>query len=122
MSAINHPHQASPSNSASGHVSEVQQEELGGLVGHVLRHLYATFALEAGVPLAELCFLLNHSASSGGVTMGYLHPSIDYLGAWQEKASARVMGSLGLSRKEGMWPPSEQVGSEVVCLGAALAA
>jgi integrase len=64
-----------PSNSASGHVAEVRVDALGELVGHALRHVYATLALEAGVPIAELKFLLNHAVSSGGVTMGYLHPS-----------------------------------------------
>jgi hypothetical protein len=49
-----------------------------------LRHICATLALEAGVPIAELKFLLNHAVSSGGVTMGYLHPSLEHLAEWQE--------------------------------------
>ena len=85
-----------PSDSASGHVAEVRVDALGDLVGHALRHLYATLALEAGVPIAELKFLLNHAVSSGGVTMGYLHPSLDHLRGWQEKTTARIMGAIGI--------------------------
>ncbi|HHW4683340.1 MAG TPA: integrase, partial [Xylella sp.] len=63
-----------PSDSKSMHVAEVQQPELGSLTGHGLRHAYASLALQAGVPLLELKFMMNHSASSGGVTMDYTHP------------------------------------------------
>jgi integrase len=84
-----------PSDSASGHVAEIRADALGDLVGHALRHLYATLALEAGVPIAELKFLLNHAVSSGGVTMGYLHPSLDHLRGWQETATARILAALG---------------------------
>ncbi len=94
-----------PSDSGSGHLAEVQQEELGGLVGHALRHLYATLALEAGVTIAELKFLLNHSASSGGVTMGYLHPSLEHRRRWQEKASFKILAATGLAWTERRWPP-----------------
>jgi hypothetical protein len=69
---------------------------LGGFVGHALRHLYATLALEAGVPIAELKFLLNNAVSSGGVTMGYLHPSLEHLRGWQEKATARVLSAISI--------------------------
>jgi integrase len=93
-----------PSHSAKGHVAEVQQEELGDLTGHALRHTYATLALESGVPLAELKFLLNHAADN--VTLGYLHPSLDHLRAYQEKASAYVLGKLGLKHEPGTWPPA----------------
>jgi integrase len=93
-----------PSTSRSGRVSEVQQEELGDLVGHALRHAYATLALEAGVPIAELKFLLNHAADS--VTMGYLAPSLDHLRAWQERASAYILDKLGLKHAPGTWPPT----------------
>jgi integrase len=85
-----------PSGSASGHVAEARVDALGELVGHALRHVYATLALEAGVPIAELKFLLNHAVSSGGVTMGYLHPSLDHLRGWQEKATARILAAIGL--------------------------
>jgi len=85
-----------PSHSGSGHVAEVRDDALGEFVGHALRHLYATLALEAGVPIAELKFLLNHAVSSGGVTMGYLHPSLDHLRGWQEKATARILSAVGL--------------------------
>jgi integrase len=94
-----------PSDSASGHVAEVRVDALGGLVGHALRHLYATLALEAGVPIAELKFLLNHAVSSGGVTMGYLHPSLDHLRRWQENATARIFLVIGLVCTQGHWPP-----------------
>lgn len=95
-----------PADSASGRVAEVQQHELGGLTGHALRHAYASLALQAGVPLLELRFLLNHSASSGGVTMGYLHPSIDHLREYQEKASTYILAALGLMHEPGTWPPT----------------
>ena len=94
-----------PADSASGRVAEVQQAELGELTGHALRHCYASLALQAGVPLLELRFLLNHSASSGGVTMGYLHPSLDHLRAHQERASAYILDALGLVHEPGAWPP-----------------
>lgn len=92
-----------PADSKSGHVAEVAQHELGDLTGHALRHAYATLALESGVPIAELKFLLNHAA--GNVTMGYLNPSLHHLRAWQEKASARVLDALGLTWTPGEWPP-----------------
>jgi integrase len=93
-----------PSHSASGHVSEVQQHELGDLTGHALRHTYATLALESGVPLAELKFLLNHAADN--VTLGYLHPSVEHLRKLQERASAYILGKLGLRHEPGAWPPT----------------
>ena len=92
-----------PADSKSGHVAEVAQHELEGLSGHALRHTYATLALESGVPIAELKFLLNHAA--GNVTMGYLNPSLQHLRAWQEKASAKVLDALGLAWTPGEWPP-----------------
>lgn len=92
-----------PADSKSGHVAEVTQHELDGLTGHALRHTYATLALQAGVPIAELKFLLNHAA--GNVTMGYLNPSLDHLRGYQEKASAYVLDALGLQWTEGEWPP-----------------
>lgn len=92
-----------PADSKSGHVAEVAQHELDGLTGHALRHTYATLALQAGVPIAELKFLLNHAA--GNVTMGYLNPSLDHLRGYQERASAYVLDALGLQWTEGQWPP-----------------
>lgn len=92
-----------PADSKSGHVAEVAQHELDGLTGHALRHTYATLALQAGVPIAELKFLLNHAA--GNVTMGYLNPSLDHLRGHQERASAYVLDALGLQWTEGEWPP-----------------
>ena len=92
-----------PADSKSGHVAEVAQHELDGLTGHALRHTYATLALQAGVPIAELKFLLNHAA--GNVTMGYLNPTLDHLRGYQEKASAYVLEALGLEWTEGQWPP-----------------
>lgn len=92
-----------PGNSAAGHVTEIYQQELNNLTGHALRHLYATLALEAGVPIAELKFLLNHAI--GNVTMGYLHPSVDYLRTLQEKATIKILDTLGLVYTEGHWPP-----------------
>ncbi|QDD90363.1 tyrosine-type recombinase/integrase [Pseudomonas oryzihabitans] len=95
-----------PADSRSGRVSEVKQAELDGLTGHALRHTYATLALEAGVPLAELKFLLNHAI--GNVTMGYLNPSLGHLRSLQERASARVLEALGLTWTVGQWPPVPQ--------------
>ena len=92
-----------PAESKSGHVVEVAQYELDGLTGHALRHTYATLALQAGVPIAELKFLLNHAA--GNVTMGYLNPTQDHLRGYQDKASAYVLDALGLQWTEGEWPP-----------------
>lgn len=92
-----------PADSKSGHVAEVAQHELDGLTGHALRHTYATLALQAGVPIAELKFLLNHAA--GNVTMGYLNPTLDHLRGYQDKASAYVLEALGLEWTEGQWPP-----------------
>ena len=92
-----------PADSKSGHVAEVAQHELDGLTGHALRHTYATLALQAGVPIAELKFLLNHAA--GNVTMGYLNPTLDHLRGYQEKVSAYVLDALGLEWTEGQWPP-----------------
>jgi hypothetical protein len=63
--------------------------------------VYATLALEAGVPIAELKFLLDHAVSSGGVTMGYLHPSLEHLRGWQEKATTRVLSTIGISSGPG---------------------
>lgn len=95
-----------PSHSASGHVAEVQEKLLVPLVGHALRHVYSSLALEAGVPLAELRFLLNHSTSALGVTGNYLHLSLDHLRGYQELASARILQSIGLDWSEGVWPPT----------------
>lgn len=92
-----------PAESRSGHVSEVHQCELGDLTGHALRHTYATLALEAGVPIAELKFLLNHAI--GNVTMGYLNPSLNHLRTLQEKASTKILDALGLTWTPGEWPP-----------------
>lgn len=92
-----------PADSKSGHVAEVAQWELDGLTGHALRHTYATLALQAGVPIAELKFLLNHAA--GNVTMGYLNPTQDHLRSYQEKASAYILDALGLEWTDGEWPP-----------------
>lgn len=93
-----------PADSRTGHVQEVQQEELGGLTGHALRHCFGTLAVQAGVPLLELKYLLNHA--SGDVTVGYLNPSVDHLRAHQERASAYVLESIGLRHEPGTWPPT----------------
>lgn len=93
-----------PSDSKTGHVQEVQQEELDGLTGHALRHCYGTLAVQAGVPLLELKYLLNHA--SGDVTMGYLNPSVDHLREYQEKATAYVLEQIGLTHAPGTWPPT----------------
>jgi integrase len=95
-----------PADSKSGHVAEVAQHELDGLTGHALRHTYATLALQAGVPIAELKFLLNHAA--GNVTMGYLNPTVDHLRGYQERASAYVLDALGLVHESGTWPPKPE--------------
>ena len=112
-----------PSYSKTGHVSEVQQKELGDLTGHALRHTFSTLAVQAGVPLLELKYLLNHSSSD--VTFGYLHPSLDHLRKHQERASTYILEQIGLEHVPGTWPPTlvraPQATQEVVGdLGASL--
>jgi integrase len=93
-----------PSHSKSGHVAEVQQKELGDLTGHALRHTFSTLAIQAGVPLLELKYLLNHSSSD--VTFGYLHPSLAHLREHQERASSYILEQVGLKHTPGTWPPT----------------
>lgn len=92
-----------PADSESGHVAEVAQHELDGLTGHALRHTFATLAVQAGVPLLELKYLLNHAASN--VTMGYIHVGPEHLRKHQETASRYILEQLGLTWTEGEWPP-----------------
>lgn len=92
-----------PADSESGHVAEVAQHELDGLTGHALRHTFATLAVQAGVPLLELKYLLNHAASN--VTMGYIHVGPEHLRKHQETASRYILEQLGLEWTEGEWPP-----------------
>lgn len=92
-----------PAESKSGHVAEVAQWELGGLHGHALRHCFSTLAVQAGVPLLELKYLLNHAANN--VTMGYIHVGSEHLQAYQEKASRYILEALGLVHEPGTWPP-----------------
>lgn len=92
-----------PAESISGHVAEVAQHELGGLTGHALRHTFATLAVQSGVPLLELKYLLNHAASN--VTMGYIHVGPEHLRKYQETASHYILEKLGLEWTEGEWPP-----------------
>lgn len=92
-----------PAESRSGHVSEVAQHELDGLTGHALRHTFATLAVESGVPLLELKYLLNHAASN--VTMGYIHVGPEHLRKHQEKASRYILDQLGLEWTAAEWPP-----------------
>lgn len=92
-----------PAESKSGHVAEVAQHELDGLTGHALRHTFATLAVQAGVPLLELKYLLNHAASN--VTMGYIHVGPEHLRKHQETASRYILEQLGLEWTEGEWPP-----------------
>ena len=92
-----------PAESSSGHVAEIAQEELGGLTGHALRHTFATLAVQSGVPLLELKYLLNHAASN--VTMGYIHVGAEHLQKYQEMASSYILKQLGLMWTEGEWPP-----------------
>lgn len=92
-----------PAESKSGHVAEVAQHELDGLTGHALRHTFATLAVQAGVPLLELKYLLNHAASN--VTMGYIHVGPEHLRKHQETASRYILEQLGLEWTKGEWPP-----------------
>lgn len=92
-----------PAESKSGHVAEIAQHELGGLTGHALRHTFATLAIQSGVPLLELKYLLNHAASN--VTMGYIHVGVEHLAKHQETASHYILEQLGLEWTEGEWPP-----------------
>lgn len=92
-----------PAESKSGHVAEVAQHELGGLTGHALRHCFSTLAVQAGVPLLELKYMLNHAASN--VTMGYIHVGVEHLIKYQELASRYILEALGLDWTEGDWPP-----------------
>ena len=82
--------------SKCGHVVEVKERSLGELTGHALRHLYSSLAIESGVPIEALKFLLNHKIPSNDVTMGYLNPGLTYLREQQEKASGFIIGRLGL--------------------------
>ncbi|WP_414611880.1 tyrosine-type recombinase/integrase [Stenotrophomonas muris] len=93
-----------PAESKSGHVAEVAQHELEGLTGHALRHTFATLAVQAGVPLLELKYLLNHAASN--VTMGYIHVGPEHLRKHQEAASRYILEQLGLEWTKGEWPPT----------------
>jgi integrase len=93
------------SNRNGGPIREVRDEELGGLVGHALRHCYASVSIEAGVGFAELKVLLNHSVSGMGVTGGYLHLGLRHLQDTQARASAAVLDRLGLDHAPGSWPP-----------------
>lgn len=92
-----------PADSKSGHVAEVAQHELDGLTGHALRHCFSTLAVQAGVPLLELKYLLNHAANN--VTMGYIHVGPEHLRKYQELASSYILDQLGLVWAEGEWPP-----------------
>lgn len=92
-----------PADSESGHVAEVAQHELDGLTGHALRHTFATLAVQSGVPLLELKYLLNHAASN--VTMGYIHVGVEHLRKHQETASRYILEQLGIEWTEGEWPP-----------------
>jgi integrase len=70
-----------PSDSASGHVAEVRVDALGGLVGHALRHLYATLALEAGVPIADSSsYSTTPSAAAASLWATSIPRSITYAG------------------------------------------
>ncbi len=89
--------------SKSGRLVEVKERALGKLHGHALRHLYSSLALEAGVPIAELKFLLNHRVAD--VTFTYLQPGLAHLRQHQERASARILEAVGLHWEEGWWPP-----------------
>lgn len=92
-----------PAESKSGHVAEIAQQELGGLTGHALRHTFATLAIQSGVPLLELKYLLNHAASN--VTMGYIHVGVEHLAKHQETASRYILEQIGIEWTEGEWPP-----------------
>lgn len=92
-----------PAESKSGHVLEVHQDELKGLTGHALRHVYASLALQSGVPYLELKRLLNHSSSD--VTSGYLHLSLPHLKTCQSLASTYILKSVGLTWTAEQWPP-----------------
>jgi integrase len=94
------------SRRGGGHAFEVRFEGSGGLQGHALRHAFASIALEAGVPVAELKFLLNHSVSSLGITGDYLHLGIAHLREMQERASAACLRRVGLDHRPGQWPPT----------------
>ena len=84
---------------------DVRDDELGDLHGHALRHAYASIALEAGVPWAELKFLINHSVAGMGVTGGYLHLGLAHLRDMQARASAAILDRIGLGHASGSRPP-----------------
>jgi integrase len=95
-----------PSIRMGGHIYDVRDEGLAGLHGHALRHAYASIALEAGVPWAELKFLLNHSVAGMGVTGGYLHLGLGHLRDMQARASATILDRIGIEHQVGSWPPA----------------
>jgi integrase len=95
-----------PSIRWGGHIVDVRDDGLGDLVGHALRHAYASIAMEAGVPWAELKFLLNHSVAGMGVTGGYLHLGLAHLREMQARASAAILDRIGVAHRAGSWPPA----------------
>lgn len=95
-----------PSIRLGTHIVDVRDDELGDLHGHALRHAYASIALEAGVPWAELKFLLNHSVAGMGVTGGYLHLGLAHLRDMQARASAAILERIGIEHRPGSWPPA----------------
>jgi integrase len=97
-----------PSRRQGGRTYDVRDAELGGLHGHALRHAYASIALEAGVPWAELKFLLNHSVAGMGVTGGYLHLGLAHLREMQSRASAAILDRIGIEHRPGSWPPARR--------------
>ena len=70
----------------------------------ITRRTFATLAVQSGVPLLELKYLLNHAASN--VTMGYIHVGVGHLVPYQERASNYILGALGLAWTPGQWPPA----------------
>jgi hypothetical protein len=95
----------------------VRDEELAGLHGHALRHAYSSIALEAGVPWAELTFLLNCSVAGMGVTGGYLHLGLAHLREMQARASAGILDRIGVEHRAGSWPPAARPDGRVVTSG-----
>lgn len=95
-----------PSIRGGGHIVDVRDDGLEDLVGHALRHAYASIAMEAGVPWAELKFLLNHSVAGMGVTGGYLHLGLAHLREMQSRASAAILDRIGIEHRAGSWPPT----------------
>jgi integrase len=101
-----------PSYGATGHVHrQVRNAALQRAIGRTkvydLRKVYANLTHRAGVPLLETQVLMDHSPRRQlGATAHYLVPDPGALREAQCRASAAILGALGLRHEAGAWPPA----------------